>query len=110
MCSYLTLNKKKSHFFRKDTKFLGFILTTEGIKPDPEKISSIQDSPAPRNIKQWRGFLGLINFYSKLSDKHAAERVPLLKLIEEGATCDWNKEAENSFEGVKKLFGNSIML
>ena len=77
----LTLNLSKSNFLEKETKFLGFILTTEGIKPDPEKIQGIMDFPAPKNIKQLSGFLGLINFYSKFSNKHAAETLPLLSLI-----------------------------
>ena len=33
----LTFNLSKSNFFKKETKFLGFIPTTKGIKPDPEK-------------------------------------------------------------------------
>ncbi|XP_033218266.1 uncharacterized protein LOC117173735 [Belonocnema kinseyi] len=44
------------------------------------------------------------------NDQHAAEAVPLLKLIKKGARWDWNKEAEKSFERVKKLFSESIML
>ena len=79
--SNLTLNLSKSSFFKKETKFLGFILTTDGIQPDPEKIQGIMEFPTPRNTKQLRGFLGLVNFYSKFSSKHAAETVPLLQLI-----------------------------
>ena len=80
----LTLNLYKSHFFKKETKFLGFILTTGGIKPDPDKIQGIADIPAPGDVKQLRGFLGLVNFYSKFSSKHAEETVPLLHLIKRG--------------------------
>lgn len=67
----LTLNLTKSHFFRKETKFLGFILTTEGVKPDPEKLQNIQEFSAPKNVKQLQGFLELINFYSRFSEEHA---------------------------------------
>ena len=77
----LTFNLSKSNFFEKETRFLGFILTTEGIKPDPEKIQGIMEFPPPKNVKQLRGFLGLINFYSKFSSKHAEETKPLLNLI-----------------------------
>lgn len=47
----LTSNLTKSHFFREETKFLGFILTTEGIKPDQEKISRLHEFPALCNVK-----------------------------------------------------------
>ena len=35
----ITLNLEKSHFFIEETRFLGFRLKTEGIKPDPEKLT-----------------------------------------------------------------------
>ena len=97
----LTLNLNKSHFFKKETKFLGFILTTDGIKPDPDKIQGIADFPAPRNVKQLRGFLGLINFYSKFSSKHAEETVPLLHLIKKGVPWKWDENTQCYFDRVK---------
>ena len=108
--SHLTLNLSKSSFFRKETKFLGFILTTEGIKPDPKKIKGIMEFPTPKNEKQLRGFLGLVNFYSKFSSRHAAETVPLLHLIKKGTTWKWDEEMQNSFDRVKRLFCESVIL
>ena len=78
------INLKKSHFFRSEVKFLGHILTSTGIKPDPEKIETIQNFSRPRNLKELRGFLGLINFHTKFSKNHAAKIVPLLELLKKG--------------------------
>ena len=47
----LTINLEKSRFFRSEVKFLGHILTSTGIKPDPEKIETIQNFTRPRNLK-----------------------------------------------------------
>ena len=106
----LTIHLSKSHFFKKETKFLGFVLNTEGIKPDPEKIQGIREFPPPRSIKQLRGFLGLVNFYSKFSSRHAFETIPLLKLIKKGVQWKWDDEMQDSFERIKDLFSNSIIL
>ena len=108
--SHLTLNLSKSSFFRKETKFLGFILTTEGIKPDPEKIRRIMEFPTPKNEKQLRGFRGLVNFYSKFSSRHAAETMPLLHRIKKGTTWKWDEEMQNSFDQVKRLFCETVIL
>ena len=97
----LTLNLNNSNFFRVETKFLGFILTTAGIKPDPEKNRGIMEFPIPKNLKQLRGFLGLINFYSKFSSTHAEETVPLLHLTKKVVTWEWNKKMKKSFDRVK---------
>ena len=97
----LTLNLSKSSFFKRETKFLGFILTIVGIKPDPEKVQGIMEFAIPKNKKQLRGFLGFLNFYSKFSSKHAAETIPLLQLIKKGTTWKWDEEKQRSFGKLK---------
>lgn len=89
---------------------MGFILTTEGIRPDPEKLKAIQEFPTPRNIKQFRAFLGLINFYSKFNQQHAKKTVPLLALIKKRVKLKWNAEKQKSFKQMKDLFCPSSLL
>ena len=51
----LTFDLIKSNFFRKETKFLGFVLATEKNKPDPDKVQGITDFSTPKNFKRLRG-------------------------------------------------------
>ena len=106
----LTINLEKSYFFRSEVKFLGHILTSTGIKPDPEKIETIQNFSRPRNLKELRGFLGLINFYTKFSKNHAAKIVPLLELLKKGVKWTWNEHLERAFNEIKLLFSSSVLL
>ena len=87
----LTINLEKSHFFRSEVKFLGHILTSTWIKPDPEKIEIIQKFSRPRNLKELREFLGFINFYTKFSKHHALKIVPLLEPLKKGVKWSWNQ-------------------
>ena len=73
-------------------------------------MQAIQNFPPPKNIKQLRGFLGLVNFFFKFNSKHASETIPLLKLIKKGAQWIWDTEMQETFEKVKNLFSNSITL
>ena len=54
----LRLNPKKCTFGVDFGKFLGHIVSEQGIEIDPEKIRAILDMPAPRTEKEIRGFLG----------------------------------------------------
>lgn len=38
--------------YEKETEFLGHIVTTEGIKPNPNKIKAIQKFPLPKTTKK----------------------------------------------------------
>ncbi|XP_054276522.1 uncharacterized protein K02A2.6-like [Macrosteles quadrilineatus] len=61
----ITLNKQKSEFCKKTVTFLGFVLSKDGIKPDPSKVQAIVDLPAPRNSNEVQRFMGMITFLAK---------------------------------------------
>ena len=54
------LKKSKCAFFKKELHYLGHILTTDGIKPQTEKIKAICDMKPPTNQKGVREFLGMV--------------------------------------------------
>ena len=110
MENILTINLEKYHFFRSEVKFLGQILTSTGIKPDPDRIEAIQNFSRPRNLKELRGFLGLINFYTKFSRNHAAKLVSLLELLKKGVKWAWNNDLERAFNEIKLLLNSSVLL
>ena len=61
-----------------------FYECTKGIKMDEKKINIIQNFPALSNIKEMRGFLGMINFSSNFTDRLAQETIPLVNLTKKG--------------------------
>lgn len=50
---------------KRETEFLGHIITTEGIKTNPNKIQAIHDFKIPSTPKQIKSFIGLCGFYRK---------------------------------------------
>ena len=106
----MTINLEKSQFFRKEIQYLGYCLTTNGIKATPDKVAAILKFPTPRNPKQLKGFLGLTNFYNKFTDKYAEYTQPLLKLLQKGNKFQWNSVMAEQFQRVKELFINTVML
>ena len=51
----LKMKLKKCNFFQTETKYLGFTINGEGIKPDPEKVEAIREMAAPSNVREVRG-------------------------------------------------------
>lgn len=56
------LNTCKSVFGVSEIEFLGYLITAEGTRPTPEKVSAIQNFTQPKNLRKLRRFLGMINF------------------------------------------------
>ncbi|KAE8895364.1 hypothetical protein PF005_g4105 [Phytophthora fragariae] len=59
----VTLNGKKCHILRKEFDYLGYTLSAEGIKTQARKIQAIQRITVPRNHKELRRLLGIIDYY-----------------------------------------------
>ena len=72
-----TLSFKKSKFHVQKVDFLGFTLTTDGIMPQEGKIDLIKNYPTPRNVRQLKGFLGLVTFYTKFARNFFEALLPL---------------------------------
>ncbi|KAA3488426.1 reverse transcriptase [Gossypium australe] len=61
------LNAKfsKSEFWLKEVRFLGHIISDDGIRVDPGKISAIVEWKPPKNVSEVRSFLGLTGYYKQ---------------------------------------------
>ena len=59
----LKVNAKKSSFGRHELEYLGYWVTREGVQPVPKKVEAIHNIAPPRNKKELRGFIGMVNYY-----------------------------------------------
>ena len=87
----ITINFQKCNFLQKEAKFLGNIISSEGIRQDPKKLEKIKNIKRPRNKKQLQSLLGFFNFNAKYVEKHAEEWYPLLQLTRKGVPFTWKK-------------------
>jgi hypothetical protein len=77
----VTINISKFIFGVKEIEFLGHTVSSEGIKPTPEKTQVINDFPKPLTIRQLRRYLGMINFYRRFIPAAAKQLAPLNDLL-----------------------------
>ena len=96
---------------RKDqVPYVGHLLTSDGLKPDPEKVRAVEAMQPPRNVKELRTFLGFIQYLGKFLPNLAAESAPLRQLLEKEVVWHWNKEQQQSFKTLKHMVTKSPVL
>ena len=61
----LYVKLSKYTFAEKEVEYLGHIIVGEGVKTDPNKVTTMVEWPRPQIIKELRGFLGLTRYYRK---------------------------------------------
>ena len=79
----LKLSPKKCEFIKKKVRYVGHIVSSEGIEPDPQKIDKVKDWPAPTNPDEVRQFLGFVGYYRRFIQDFSKISRPLAELIPE---------------------------
>ncbi|BHF65473.1 hypothetical protein SprV_0200848400 [Sparganum proliferum] len=107
----VVINAAKCVFGVPNLIFLGHEVNSDGIKPVPEKVSSISTFPVPTTINQVRRFLGMVNYYPRFLPHGATILRPLSSLLAHSKkTLVMTEEAVRSFNDVKAALANATLL
>ncbi|CAG9126955.1 unnamed protein product [Plutella xylostella] len=106
----LKIKREKCTFFTKQIKFLGYVIDSDGIRVDPEKVKPILKMIPPKDTSQLRSFLGMVNFYGKFIDKLSHTLAPLYELLKKDRVWVWGSEQMAAFDAVKQLLCNAQVL
>jgi hypothetical protein len=99
----LLVNLKKFYFMKTKLVYLGFVIFSNELKMDPEKVRAIREWPSPRSVFEVRSFHGLAIFYRKFIRNFNSVCVPILDTIKkEHGYFDYTKEADKVFDDTER--------
>ncbi|GKC82271.1 reverse transcriptase domain-containing protein [Tanacetum coccineum] len=104
----MKLNPKKCFFGVEEGKFLGYMVTSEGIRANPKKTRDLADLQSPRTLKEMQSLNGKLASLSRFLAKSAERSLPFLNTLknitkENKHEYRWMQEAEAAFQQIKKL-------
>ena len=106
----LTLKPSKCEFFLPEVKMLGFIISGDGLRADPEKIAAITKLPPPTSVTEVRSFLGAVNYHRKLINNYAQLEKPLRELTRKHQRWKWTQVEQHAFDRLKEaLISSDVM-
>ena len=82
-------------------KFLGHVISPNGIEADLDKVKAVADLPPPKNVQEVKTFLGMMNQLSKFSAHLADKTKSIRDLLHKGNTWTWGHEQQKAFERIK---------
>lgn len=107
----LKIEIDKCKFFAKSTEYLGHIMTTEGFKPNPNKIEAIQKLKLPETAKQIKSFLGATGYYRKFIKDYAKIAFGMTKYLKKGARINTkDPQYMDAFYKLKRLLTEEPIL
>ena len=91
-------NSKKIQFRVTQVKYLGHILSSDGIRPDAEKVNAIINMPSPADRKELQRFLGMITYLSKFVPDFSTHTDELRQLLKKDIAWHWTDIHENAVQ------------
>ena len=104
------LNFDKLQLRVNEVKYLGTIITYEGMKPDPAKVKAIAEMPTPHDKAAVRRLLGMINFLAAHIPNMASITTPLCNLVKADVHFEWDHSAANALSQVKNILSTEPVL
>ncbi|XP_061170331.1 uncharacterized protein K02A2.6-like [Saccostrea echinata] len=106
----LVLNKDKLRLRETEVRFVGHLITKDGLKPDPEKVKAVNEMPNPTDVAGLRRFLGFVNYLSKFLPSLSDICEPLRKLTVKDTLWSWHEIHDQAVEKVKRLVTSKPVL
>ena len=102
------MNVDKSVFKTDRMIYMGHIISSRGVEPDPAKVQGITKMPAPMNKAQILTFQGTVNDLAKFLPYLSEVRKPIK--LREDVEFMWGKSQEEAFKKVKQLVTTAPVL
>jgi hypothetical protein len=119
----LKVNADKSTFCALEIEYLGYILTRDCIKPQSNKVQAILMIQPPKNVRELRHFLGMVQYYRDLWARPSKMLAPLTSLVGEcsqtkvsrakgtkKAPWHWDEVHQRAFDHVKATIAREVVL
>ena len=117
----LTFKAKKCFIAAPEVRFLGHVVSAEGIKTDPDKIKALREMPIPVDKDAMRSALGMFGHYRKFCRHYSQVAAPLtnglkksVRVKRKKTTSDgqvqWTAAELASFEQLRTLVTDNVVL
>lgn len=115
----LKLSPKKCSLFKRKVKYVGHVVSSEGVGTDPEKISKVINWPTPRNPEEVRKFIGSAGYFRRFIQNFSQISKPLTELFPSTSKCKkkrtikewiWDEKQQTAFNLLKEKLSTAPVL
>ena len=106
----LKLKPSKCEMLRKKVRYLGHIVSEQGVATDPDKVETVRNWKEPENLRDIQAFLGMVGYYRQYINDFATVARPLTRLTGKDTPWKWEEEEKGAFDQLKTLLISAPIL
>ena len=91
-------------------KFLGHVISQNGVVVDLSKAEAVLKSEQPTKVTKIQSFLGWAGYYRRFIDGFSHIALPMTKLTKKGEPFEWSDKCEHSFNLLKEKLATTPVL
>ena len=96
----LYANLKKYRFHQDEVRFLGYVVSSKGIRMEDERIEAVKQWPEPQSVRDIQVFLGFANFYRRFIQGFSQIAAPLTSMLKTSGSTKPSTRPEKGVVGV----------
>ena len=106
----LKVSPKKCSFLQSSVKYLGAIISENGISVDEDKVAVIDKYPQPKMAKEALSFISLCSYYRRWIKNFADLSEPIYAVSKSEKHFHWGEKQENCFNRLKAVMKSAPVL
>ena len=106
----MKLNPAKVQFKLKRIRFMGHIITEDGVQPDPKKVEAIVQNSKPDDKRSVQRFLSMVNYLHPFCPSLPDVVCPLHNLTKPDVQFVWASTHEEAWQTAKSLIADAPCL
>jgi hypothetical protein len=107
----LLINLKKLSFMKMELIYLSFVISSNELNMDQEKVNEINEWSSPRNIFEVKRFHGLANFYKRYIRNFSGIYAPMMDTVKKRHKYfHWIEEEEKIFKLLKEKITKQVLV
>ena len=106
----IKLSPEKSNFLKKEVKFVGITLNSEGLKITEDRVKALLELKSPTSKKTLQSLLGFFGYNRKWIPHYASLTRCMYKLLSKDTPFHWSAECEENLKKLKEAVAKNITL
>ena len=99
----LVFNKDKLRYKLTSVSYMGYLLTSDGLKTDPSKIEAVKIMPIPTDVPSVQRFVGFVNYLARFLPKLSEICEPLRRLTDKNVVWKRTGQHQSAFDRICRL-------
>ena len=95
-----TVNEDKCVSFSTSLSFLGYEISSEGVKPEQKHFKNLLQIQPSKDVKKVEAFIGLINHFGRMISIYAAKTRCINELRQKDKPFRWTDECQRAFQSL----------